>query len=84
MADNIEVSMHSKRTGNPNPNKGMIAALNAGSHFIAEIRRAAGPRTAAKALPALCAKLGIPIDLSVSDTLAQGEFDFRVESNQEL
>jgi hypothetical protein len=82
MDDDAEASMNPKRARNPNPNKAMIAALNAGSHFIAEIRRAAGPRTAAKALPALCEKLGIPIDLSVSDTLAQGEFDFRVEPNQ--
>jgi len=57
------------------PNRAMVAALNAGTHFIAEIRRSAGPRTATRALPFVCARLGIPIDLTVSDTLAQGRLD---------
>ena len=56
-------------------NRAMVAALNAGTHFIAEIRRSAGPRTATRALPFVCARLGIPIDLTVSDTLAQGRLD---------
>ena len=53
----------------------MVAALNAGTHLIAEIRRSAGPRTASRALPVICAQLGISIDLSGSETLAQGELD---------
>ena len=57
----------------PRPDRAMVAALNAGTHLIAEIRRSAGPRTASRALPGICAQLGIEIDLSVSDTLAQGE-----------
>ncbi len=57
------------------PDRTMVAAMNAGTHLIAEIRRSAGPRTATKALPVICAKLGIAIDLNSSDTLAQGELD---------
>jgi hypothetical protein len=56
----------------PHPDRAMVAALNAGTNLIAEIRRSAGPRTATRALPGICAKLGIEIDLSVSETLAQG------------
>jgi hypothetical protein len=59
----------------PGPNRLMVSALNAGTHLIAEIRRSAGPKTATRALPVICEKLGIPIDLSDSNTLAQGEFD---------
>ena len=57
------------------PDKVMVAALNAGTNLIAEIRRSAGPRTATRALPVICAQLGIDVDLSISDTLAQGELD---------
>ncbi len=57
----------------PRVDKMMVAALNAGTNLIAEIRRSAGPRTASRALPGICAQLGLEIDLSVSDTLAQGE-----------
>lgn len=55
--------------------KALTAGLNAGVRLAAEIRRSAGPRTAARALPAICRKLGIPIDLTVSSTLAQEELD---------
>lgn len=51
----------------------MTAALNARTNLIAEIRRSAGAKTATRALPFICAQLGIPIDLRASETLAQGE-----------
>jgi hypothetical protein len=51
----------------------MTAAVNARTNLIAEIRRSAGAKAATKALPFICAQLGIPIDLRASETLAQGE-----------
>jgi prophage antirepressor-like protein len=59
----------------PGASKAANARFNAGVRFLAEIRRCAGARVAAKALPAICKQLGIPIDLSISSTLSQGELD---------
>src|ERR1700758_1396871 len=58
--------------------KALTASWNAGVKLAAEIRRSAGPRTATKALPIIFDKLGIPIDLTISDTLAQSEFDLPI------
>jgi Rha family phage regulatory protein len=55
--------------------KMLLSGWNTAIRGVAEIRRCCGIRTAAKAAPEFFSKVGIPIDLGVSDTLRQGELD---------
>ena len=51
----------------------LINSMHAATRMVDVIRRACGNRPAALAAPGIFAKLGIEIDLTGSDTLAQGE-----------
>jgi hypothetical protein len=56
----------------------IVGKFNATSRLLGELRRTLGTRLAAKAAPAVLAKIGLPpIDVTSADALRQGELDLR-------